>query len=718
MTLPLSGVLVVSLEQAVAAPMCSCRLADAGARVIKIERPEGDFARGYDNLVHGECGYFIWLNRGKESIVLDLAKDADKALLAAMIARADVFVQNLKPGAVGKLGFAIAELRRKHPRLICCSISGFGENGPLAKRKAYDMLIQAESGLASITGTTEPSRVGVSVVDIAAGMNAYEAILEALIARERTGEGAALSISMFDAMADWMTVPLLQQEAGAPPRRIGLAHTSISPYGAFRSRDGVDILISIQSDREWRVLAETVLGDAALAADPNFATNVERVKRRPETDGRVAKIFAAQDAEALEQKLAVADIAFARVNSPADLARHPHLRRITVGTPSGPVSYPRRHETMPAKPDATARCLRSASTPKKYARSLWAPPLRYPDIAAGLVPARDVFIFARPDTGRHERPNPILEAIRKANSGRIGVMDIGFIGLGNMGAHMARRLVEAGHKVVVYDTRQEAIGDLAARGAVAARSPKEVADTVETVMVSLPTPDIVLKVATGPDGVIEGKRVKRFVDLSTTGAVMAQRIFKALAARNIVQIDAPVSGGVRGAEKGTVAVMASGPRADVEAVEPALKVIGKFFYIGERPGAGQTMKLCNNVLSAAAMAATSESMVTGVKAGLDPRIMLDVINASSGRSTATEQKFPEVVLPRTFNQGFTAGLMLKDVNLFISEAKALGIPIQVIEAVAAILKLACDELGPDKDITQIVQPLEQRAGVEVRAPKA
>jgi len=340
MTLPLSGLLVISLEQAVAAPMCSCRLADAGARVIKIERPEGDFARGYDNLVHGECSYFVWLNRGKESAVLDLAKDADRTLLATMIARADVFLQNLKPGAVAKLGFAIPELRHSHPRLICCSISGFGESGPLSARKAYDMLIQAESGLASITGTTEPSRVGVSVVDIAAGMNAYEAILEALIARERTGEGAALSISMFDAMADWMTVPLLQQEAGAPPRRIGLAHTSISPYGAFRSRDGVDILISIQSDREWRVLAEKVLGDAVLAADPNFATNVERVKRRPETDGRVAKIFAAQDADALERKLAAADIAFARVNSPADLAHHPHLRRITVGAPTGPVSYP------------------------------------------------------------------------------------------------------------------------------------------------------------------------------------------------------------------------------------------------------------------------------------------------------------------------------------------------------------------------------------------
>ena len=338
--LPLSGLLVVSLEQAVAAPMCTCRLADAGARVIKIERPEGDFARGYDDLVHGECSYFVWLNRGKELVVLDLASVADKALLAAMLARADVFVQNLKPGAVDRLGFAVARLRREHPTLICCSISGFGESGPHAKRKAYDMLIQAESGLASITGTSEPSRVGVSVVDIASGMDAYEAILEALIARERTGDGAELSISMFDAMADWMTVPLLQHEAGVPPQRMGLAHTSISPYGAFRSHDGVDILISIQSDREWRVLAEKVLGDGALAADPAFATNVERVKRRSETDGRVAAVFRALDADALEQKLAVADIAFARVNSPAELARHPHLRRITIGTPSGPVSCP------------------------------------------------------------------------------------------------------------------------------------------------------------------------------------------------------------------------------------------------------------------------------------------------------------------------------------------------------------------------------------------
>jgi formyl-CoA transferase len=340
MSRPLEGLLVVSLEQAVAAPMCTCRLADAGARVIKIERPEGDFARSYDHVVHGECSYFVWLNRGKESIVLDLASAEDKAVLAAMIARADVFVQNLKPGALDKLGFPVAKLRREQPRLICCTISGFGDSGPFAQRKAYDLLIQAESGLASITGTTEPSRVGVSVVDIAAGLNAYQAILEALLSRQRTGEGAELVVSMFDAMADWMTVPLLQQEAGKPPQRLGLAHTSIAPYGAFRSRDGVDILVAVQNDREWRVLAAKVLDDAALAADPAFATNVERVKRRAATDGRVAAKFGTLDADALMQKLAAADIAFARVNTPADLSHHPQLRRITVDTPSGPVSYP------------------------------------------------------------------------------------------------------------------------------------------------------------------------------------------------------------------------------------------------------------------------------------------------------------------------------------------------------------------------------------------
>jgi 3-hydroxyisobutyrate dehydrogenase-like beta-hydroxyacid dehydrogenase len=294
-------------------------------------------------------------------------------------------------------------------------------------------------------------------------------------------------------------------------------------------------------------------------------------------------------------------------------------------------------------------------------------------------------------------------------------MDIGFIGLGNMGAHMARRLLEAGHTVVVYDTRQEAIGNLAAQGAIAARSPAEVADAAETVMASLPTPDIVLAVATGPGGVIEGRKVRRFVDLSTTGAVMAERIFETLRARNIVQIDSPVSGGVRGAERGTLAVMASGPRADVEAVEPALAVIGKVFFIGEQSGAGQTMKVVNNVLSATAVAATAEALVTGAKAGLDARVMLDVINAGSGRNTATEDKYPRCVLPGTFDLGFTAGLMNKDVKLFLSESEALGVPTQVIDAVARLLQLTCDELGPETDLTTVVRPVEKRAGAEVRA---
>jgi formyl-CoA transferase len=362
MSLPLSGLLVVTLEQAVAAPMCSCRLADAGARVIKIERPEGDFARYYDRLAisredgrerpgAGESAYFVWLNRGKESVCLDLTKADDKAVLAAMLAKADVFLQNLKPGAIAKLGFPIAELRRQHPRLIICSISGYGEDGPYAQRKAYDMLIQAEAGVASLTGGPEaPARVGVSVCDIAAGMNAYEAILEALIARGRTGKGAAISISMFDAMADWMTVPLIQYEGGQPPKRMGLAHTSIAPYGVFKTKDGVDVLISIQSDREWRVLAEKVLGDKALAADPDFATNVERVKRRTLTDGRVQAVFGATDWDALTQKLAAADIAFARVNDTAALAVHPHLRRIAVGTPSGTVTYPAPAAQSDAEP--------------------------------------------------------------------------------------------------------------------------------------------------------------------------------------------------------------------------------------------------------------------------------------------------------------------------------------------------------------------------------
>jgi formyl-CoA transferase len=341
MPLPLEGLLVVSTEQAVAAPQCTCRLADAGARVIKVERPEGDFARDYDTIVHGESAHFVWLNRGKQSVVLDLTKADDKALLEAMLAKADVFVQNLKPGALAKLGFAVPRLRKDYPKLICCSISGYGESGPYAQRKAYDLLIQAESGLSSVTGGPEaPARVGVSVVDIAAGLNAYEAILEALIARGRTGEGSAISVSMFDAMAEWMTVPLLNQEGGNPFKRIGLAHPTIAPYGVFKTHDGADILISIQNDREWRVLADKVLGDAALGADEKFATVPQRLKNRAETDGKVAASFATYDVDPLMAKLAAADIAFARVNDPALLSTHPHLRRVTFDSATGPVSVP------------------------------------------------------------------------------------------------------------------------------------------------------------------------------------------------------------------------------------------------------------------------------------------------------------------------------------------------------------------------------------------
>jgi len=341
MALPLEGLLVVSVEQAVAAPQCTCRLADAGARVIKVERPEGDFARRYDALVHGESAYFVWLNRGKQSVVLDLAKSDDKSLLEAMLAKADVFVQNLKPGALAKLGFAFSRLRKDYPRLICCSISGYGESGPYAQRKAYDLLIQAESGVASVTGGPEgPARVGVSIVDIAAGLNAYEAILEALIARSRTGEGAEISVSMFDAMAEWMTVPLLHGEGGTPFKRIGLAHAAIAPYGVFKTRDGGDILIAIQNDREWRVLADKVLGDASLGTNEKFATNPKRVANRHETDAIVGAAFARIDVAPLMQMLEKADIAFARVNDWELLSKHPHLRRITVGAPSGPVSTP------------------------------------------------------------------------------------------------------------------------------------------------------------------------------------------------------------------------------------------------------------------------------------------------------------------------------------------------------------------------------------------
>jgi formyl-CoA transferase len=339
--LPLEGITVIAVEQAVAAPFCSSRLADAGAHVIKVERPEGDFARGYDAAAKGQSSYFVWLNRGKDSTVVDLATKEGRGQLERLISGADVLLQNLKPGSMDKLGFSLDRLKADYPSLICCTISGYGDEGPYAHRKAYDLLIQAESGLASITGGPEgPSRVGLSIVDIATGATAHAAILEALIARSRTAKGADIRISMFDVMADWLAVPLINSEAGHPPQRIGLAHPSIAPYGVFRSKDGKDILISIQSEREWKKLCAEVLGQPELPNDPRLSNMVERVKNRPLTDGIVGNSFASMTRDELLQRLADADIAFAEVNTMADLAQHPHLRRIEVNTPNGAVSYP------------------------------------------------------------------------------------------------------------------------------------------------------------------------------------------------------------------------------------------------------------------------------------------------------------------------------------------------------------------------------------------
>jgi crotonobetainyl-CoA:carnitine CoA-transferase CaiB-like acyl-CoA transferase len=252
-----------------------------------------------------------------------------------------VLVQNLKPGALERLGFAIPALHRAHPRLVLCSISGYGEEGPLADRKAYDLLVQAETGLCSITGgPAEPARVGISVVDIATGATAYAAILEALLTRATTGRGADIRVSMFDVMADWLTVPLLHHEGGKTPRRVGLAHPSIAPYGVFTTKDGTAILISIQSEREWANLCRDFLQNESAIMDERFATNVLRVRNRDQTDAMVAAVFASLDAEAAEQRLTRADVAFAKVNDMAALSAHPHLRRITVETASGQVSYP------------------------------------------------------------------------------------------------------------------------------------------------------------------------------------------------------------------------------------------------------------------------------------------------------------------------------------------------------------------------------------------
>lgn len=348
----LSGLLVVSIDQAVAAPYCASRLADAGARVIKVERPGGDFARHYDTAAGGLSAYFVWLNRGKESIVLDLKRHDDAALLHRMIAKADVFLQNLIPGAAARAGFGDADLRTRHPRLVTCDISGYGEDGPYAEMKAYDLLIQAETGLASVTGRPEgPGRVGVSVVDIAAGMYAYMGILEALIERGITGRGRGVKVSMFDAMADWMTVPLLFQEhTGAPPPRLGMYHPTVHPYGVYDCADG-QVVLSVQNEREWRRFCETVLETPTLWDDPRFATVESRVAHRQAMDDAIHAVFRRLPRAAVVERLRRGDIAYGALNTVADLSKHPQLRRVAQPTERGTISLVAPPIRMGAPPE-------------------------------------------------------------------------------------------------------------------------------------------------------------------------------------------------------------------------------------------------------------------------------------------------------------------------------------------------------------------------------
>ncbi len=354
---------MVALEQAVAAPMASCRLADAGARVIKIERPEGDFARGYDRAANGASSYFAWLNRGKESLVLDIKAPDDAALLHRILARADVFIQNLAAGAAERAGFGSESLRARYPRLVTCDISGYGEEGPYAQMKAYDLLVQAESGLAVVSGPSDkPARIGVSVCDIATGVSAALAIHEALWRRERTGRGEGVRVSLFDVIAEWMTVPLLHHDyLGVAPANVGMAHPTVAPYGAFVSADGYTLLISIQNDREWRSFASRVLGDEALAVDERFATNGDRVLNRPQLDARIQDWFGSMQRTAIVAALLDAQIAFGTVNDVGGLSAHPQLRRVQIESGCGPIrmpAHPMRAEGWPeygAVPDLGAQ---------------------------------------------------------------------------------------------------------------------------------------------------------------------------------------------------------------------------------------------------------------------------------------------------------------------------------------------------------------------------
>jgi itaconate CoA-transferase len=342
--LPLEGITVVSLEQAVAAPFATRQLADLGARVIKVERPEvGDFARGYDRTVKGLASHFVWLNRSKESLTLDLKQDGAKEVLARIIERADVFVQNLAPGATGRLGFGAQILRERHPSLIVCDVSGYGSSGPYRDKKAYDLLVQCEAGLVSITGTPEtPSKVGISIADIACGMYAFSGILAALLRRGRTGEGVALEVSLFEALAEWMGFPAYYaMYGGKEPPRTGASHAAIAPYGPFECGDGKVIFLGIQNEREWERFCEVVLEQPALAEDERFASNSERVENRDDLHQDIETILQRFSSSEAIERLEEAKIANARMRTVRGLLEHPQLeardRWREVGSPVGPL---------------------------------------------------------------------------------------------------------------------------------------------------------------------------------------------------------------------------------------------------------------------------------------------------------------------------------------------------------------------------------------------
>jgi crotonobetainyl-CoA:carnitine CoA-transferase CaiB-like acyl-CoA transferase len=327
----LDGLLVVAVEQAVAAPMCTLRLADAGARVIKIERAEGDTARHYDKTVHGVSAYFAWLNRGKESAVLDLKDEADLALVRRMVAKADVVVQNLAPGAAARMGLDAASLVAQQPSIIAVDIAGYGQDTDYRAMRAYDMLVQAEAGICAVTGSPDaPAKVGVSIADIATGMNAHALVLEALIARGRTGKGRAIEVAMFDGIADWMSVPLLHWScANRETRRHGMAHAAIYPYAPFHCRDG-DVIVAIQQPSEWRRFCAGVLEQADLADDPRFATNPGRLANRRDLDAIISGVFAQLTRAEAVARLEASAIAWGKVSTVPDVAAHPALRRFSV----------------------------------------------------------------------------------------------------------------------------------------------------------------------------------------------------------------------------------------------------------------------------------------------------------------------------------------------------------------------------------------------------